>query len=85
MNVYPLTVYKGRVFSVELDYLFLPNGREFHVAIVRHSPSVVIIPIEDDGRIVLIKTVPACLEARSMGNSGWEHGRGRVAGGGRGA
>ena len=55
MNVYPMTVYKGRVFSVELDYLFLPNGREFHVAIVRHSPSVVIIPIEDDGRIVLIK------------------------------
>jgi ADP-ribose pyrophosphatase len=55
MNVYPLTVYKGRVFSVELDYLFLPNGREFHVAIVRHPPSVVIVPMLDDGRIVLIK------------------------------
>ena len=55
MNVYPLTVYKGRVFSVELDYLFLPNGKEFHVAIVRHPPSVVIIPIQDDGRVVMIK------------------------------
>ena len=55
MNVYPMTVYKGRVFSVELDYLFLPNGREVHVAIVRHPPSVVIIPFQDDGQVVLIK------------------------------
>lgn len=55
MNVYPMTVYKGRAFSVELDYLFLPNGREVHIAVVRHPPSVVIIPIQDDGKIVLIK------------------------------
>ena len=25
MNVYPMTVYKGRSFSVELDYVFLPE------------------------------------------------------------
>src|SRR5260221_841500 len=55
MNVYPMTVYNGRAFAVELDYLFLPNGREMHVAVVRHPPSVVMIPIQDDGRIVLIK------------------------------
>ena len=62
MNVYPMTVYKGRVFSVELDYLFLPNGREVHVAVVRHPPSVVIIPFEDDGRVVLIKQFRAALK-----------------------
>ncbi len=55
MNVYPMTIYKGRVFSVELDYLFLANGKQVHVSIIRHPPSVVIIPIQDDGRIVLIK------------------------------
>ena len=62
MNVYPMTVYKGRVFSVELDYLFLPTGREVHVAIVRHPPSVVIIPFQDDGRVVLIKQFRAALK-----------------------
>ena len=55
MNVYPMTVYKGRVFSVELDYQFLPNGREVHLAMVRHVPSVVLIPVQDDGQIVLIR------------------------------
>ena len=55
MNVYPMTVYKGRVFSVELDYLFLANGREVHVALVRHAPSVVLIPIQDDGQLVMIR------------------------------
>jgi ADP-ribose pyrophosphatase len=61
MNVYPMTVYKGRVFSVELDYLFRPNGREVHVAIVRHSPSVVLIPVQADGRIILIRQFRAAL------------------------
>jgi len=38
------TVYQGRAFSVEVDDYTLPDGREAHVAIVRHRPSVVIIP-----------------------------------------
>jgi ADP-ribose pyrophosphatase len=48
-------VYKGRVFSVEVDNVFLPNGREQHMAIVRHPPSVVLIPVQDDGQVVLIR------------------------------
>lgn len=48
-------VYKGRVFSVEVDNVFLPNGREQHLAIVRHPPSVVLIPVQDDGQVVLIR------------------------------
>src|SRR4029078_5829954 len=55
MNVYPMTVYKGRVFSVELDYLFLANGREVHLATVRHAPSVLLIPVQDDGQVVMIR------------------------------
>lgn len=47
-------VYKGRVFSVEVDDVALPNGRKAQLAIVRHPPSVVIIPFHNDGRIVLI-------------------------------
>ena len=50
-----MVVYKGRVFSVEVDKVVLPNGHEADLAIVRHRPSVVLIPVEDDGRIVMIR------------------------------
>lgn len=49
------TVYRGRVFSVEVGRRRFPNGRDHEVAIVRHPPSVVLIPIEDDGRVMLIR------------------------------
>lgn len=48
-------VYKGRVFSVEVETVNLPNGRETELAIVRHRPSVVLIPVQDDGQIVMIR------------------------------
>ncbi|HKB12034.1 MAG TPA: NUDIX hydrolase [Vicinamibacterales bacterium] len=48
-------VFRSRVFSVEVEKKRFPNGRELEVAIVRHPPAVVIIPIESDGRVVLIK------------------------------
>jgi ADP-ribose pyrophosphatase len=49
------TVYSGRVFSVEVDRKRFPNGQEHEVAIVRHPPSVVLIPVQDDGRVILIQ------------------------------
>ena len=48
-------VYQGRVFLVEVDKISLPNGREAELAIVRHRPSVVLIPFQDDGQIVMIR------------------------------
>jgi len=56
------TVYKGRVFSVEVQHRRLPGGREHEVAIVRHGPSVVLIPVEADGRVVLVKQYRAPLD-----------------------
>src|SRR5580765_6759803 len=55
-------VYKGRVFSVEVEQRRFPNGRQHDVAIVRHPPSVVLIPVEDDGRVVLIKQYRPALD-----------------------
>jgi ADP-ribose pyrophosphatase len=49
------TIYEGRVFSVETGERQFPNGRTHPVEIVRHAPSVVLIPIEDDGRVVIIR------------------------------
>jgi len=48
-------VFKGRVFSVEVSRRRHPNGHVHEVAIVRHPPAVVVIPLEGDGRVVLIK------------------------------
>ena len=48
-------VYKGRVFSLEVERARFPNGTEHTVEIVRHAPCVVLVPIQDDGRVVLIR------------------------------
>jgi len=48
-------VYEGRVFAVEVGRRRFPNGAEHQVAVVRHRPSVVILPMLDDGRILLIR------------------------------
>jgi ADP-ribose diphosphatase len=55
-------VFKSRVFSVEVDRKRFPNGREHEVAIVRHRPAVIVIPIESDGRVVLIRQFRAPLD-----------------------
>jgi ADP-ribose pyrophosphatase len=56
------TVYRGRVFSVEVEKRAFPNGREHQVEIVRHRPSVVLIPIEEDGRVVLVRQYRAPID-----------------------
>ena len=66
-------VYKGRVFSVEEARRRFPNGQDHDVAIVRHAPSVVLIPMESDGRVVLIKQYRASVD-REL----WEFPAGRV-------
>ena len=48
-------VYEGRVFAVEVGRTRFPNGSEHDVAIVRHRPSVVVAPMLEDGRLLLIR------------------------------
>ena len=48
-------VYAGRVFSVEVERVRLPDGREHDIAIVRHPPSVVLIPMPDPAHVILIR------------------------------
>jgi ADP-ribose pyrophosphatase len=66
-------VFKSRVFDVEVLKEPLPDGRIHEVAIVRHAPSVVLLPLEDDGRIVLVRQL-----RRSLGRAIWELPAGRV-------
>src|SRR6476660_8918449 len=67
------TVYKGRVFSVELGTRCFPDGREHEVEIVRHSASVVLIPVADEGRLVIVKQYRAPLDRET-----WEFPAGRL-------
>lgn len=55
-------VYKGRVFAVEVERRAFPDGREREVAIVRHPPSVVLIPVQEDGRVILIRQYRASID-----------------------
>jgi ADP-ribose pyrophosphatase len=55
-------VYTGRVFAVEVGTRRFPDGREHDVAIVRHRPSVVLIPFTDDGRVILVRQYRAPLD-----------------------
>jgi hypothetical protein len=48
-------VYEGRVFSVEVETVRLPNGHEHEVAIVRHRPAVVLIPMQDAEHVTLVR------------------------------
>ena len=48
-------VYEGRVFSVEVETVRLPNGREHEMAVVRHPPAVVLIPVRDADHVILVR------------------------------
>lgn len=49
------TVYKGRVFTVERDRVRLPKGTEATVDVVRHSGAVILLPMPEDGRVILVR------------------------------
>ena len=48
-------VYTGKVFNVHRDRVALPNGRTVTIDIVRHAQSVVVAPVPEPGKIILIR------------------------------
>ena len=48
-------VYSGRVFNIDRDRVTMPNGRTITVDIVRHSKSVVVAPVPEPGKLILIR------------------------------
>jgi len=48
-------VYEGHIFDVTVDRVRLPHGREADLEIVRHDGSVVLLPVADDGRVLLVR------------------------------
>jgi ADP-ribose pyrophosphatase len=55
-------VFKSRVFDVEVEQRRHPDGRDHEIVVVRHRPSVVLIPMVDDGRLILARQYRAPLD-----------------------
>jgi ADP-ribose pyrophosphatase len=54
-------VFKGRVFSVEVAQVTLPNDRTVTIEVVRHPRSVVLIPVPSPGAVILIRQYRAAI------------------------
>jgi ADP-ribose pyrophosphatase len=50
-----MIVFEGRVFSIDVETLRLPDGSDHQVETVRHRPSVVLLPMLDDDHVILIR------------------------------
>ncbi len=48
-------LYQGRIFSLTIDRVTLPAGHLVELEVVRHPGSVVLLPIPDPGRVILIR------------------------------
>jgi len=62
-----MLVYKSRVFQVEETRVRFPDGRERDIAVVRHAPVVVLIPVPALGQVILIRQYRA-----SIARDTWE-------------
>jgi len=49
------TIYEGRIFTVERDRVKLPKGVEATLEVVRHPGSVVLVPMPEPGRVILVR------------------------------
>ena len=48
-------VYSGRAFTIRRDTLRLPDGHETRFDIVEHHGSIIIIPMDENGNLVLVR------------------------------
>lgn len=48
-------VYRAKVVDVYEDYLEMPNGKEVVYDLIKHKGGACILPIDNDGNLILIK------------------------------
>ena len=49
------TIFRGRVFTVQADRVRLPHGTETTMEVIRHPVSLVILPMPDPDRVILVR------------------------------
>jgi ADP-ribose pyrophosphatase len=60
-------VYEGRIITLQLETITLPKGGTLKAEIIRHPGSVVIVPVTDDGRVLLVRQY-----RHAIGRWAWE-------------
>ena len=50
-----MRVHDGRIVKLDLEEVHLPNGNVVTLEIVRHRGAAAVVPVDDDGRVVLIR------------------------------
>jgi len=60
-------IYEGRIFSVVSERVTLPKGHQLDIDVIRHPGSVVIVPMTNDGRVMLVRQY-----RHAIGRSMWE-------------
>ena len=48
-------IYRGRVVNLDVETVTLPNGATVELEIIRHPGAVAIVPLRDDGTVLLIR------------------------------
>ena len=49
------TIYEGKIISLTVEEVELPDGNRAQRELVQHSGAVALIPLTDDGKLVLVK------------------------------
>lgn len=55
-------IFTGRVISLQVDEVELPNGKTSKREIIKHPGAVAILPITNDGKIVMVEQFRKALE-----------------------
>jgi ADP-ribose pyrophosphatase len=48
-------IYKGKVVTLNIDTVLLPNGVTVDLETIRHPGAAAVVPMKDDGTVVLIR------------------------------
>ena len=48
-------VYDGRIVTLDVDEVKLPNGNVVRLEIIRHRGAAAVVPVDEEGRAVLIR------------------------------
>src|SRR5690606_11650949 len=54
-TVHTETIYDGKIIRLEIDDVILPDGKPAKRELVRHPGAVALIPITDDGKLVMVE------------------------------
>ena len=61
-TIHSTSIFKGRVISLKVDEVTLPNGKTSNREIINHPGAVAVIALTDDNKIILVEQYRKALE-----------------------